>query len=160
MRGGGDYQERGQTCFYGLISRKRFSSCFTAPFVLVLRMEARDRVLLLPFKMKSSSSPVCRYAAVPSHGEPALLPRPPDVPVRCLRSGVHRVRPDDVPLSPPLPAGQERLLQTDGHVWCQLAGGDGLQQVGATVKWSSLKRQLEGFPVPHRLFLLTKGLKI
>lgn len=75
---------------------------------------------------------MCRPAAVPSHGEPPVLPGPPDVPVRPLRPRVHRVRPDDPPLPPPLPAGQERLLQTDGHVWCQLATGDGLQQVGTT----------------------------
>lgn len=71
-------------------------------------------------------------AAVPSHGEPAVLPRAQDVPVCALRSGVYRVRPDDSALSPPLPAGQEWLLQADGHVWCELAAGDGLQQVSTT----------------------------
>lgn len=71
-----------------------------------------------------------RPAAVPSHGEPTVLSGSADVPVRALRPGVHRVRADDPALPPPLSAGQERLLQTNGHVWCQLAAGDGLQQVG------------------------------
>lgn len=71
-------------------------------------------------------------AAVPSHGEPAVLSGAQDVPVRALRPGVYRVRADDSALPPPLSAGQERLLQTNGHVWCQLAAGDGLRQVGTT----------------------------
>lgn len=69
----------------------------------------------------------CVYvAAVPSHGEPAVLPGAQDVPVRPLRPTVHRVRAHDSALPPPLPTGQERLLQADGHVWRQLARGDGV----------------------------------
>lgn len=71
--------------------------------------------------------------AVPSHGEPAVLSGAQDVPVCTLRPCVYWVWADDFTLPPPLSAGQERLLQTDGHVWCQLAAGDGLQQVGTTV---------------------------
>lgn len=69
-------------------------------------------------------------AALPPHGEPPVLPGPPGLPVRPLRPRVHRVRPDDTALPPPLHAGQERLLQAHGNVWRQLAAGDGLRQVG------------------------------
>lgn len=88
------------------------------------------------FTDTSNSPSVSLPAAVPSHGEPAMLSGAQDVPVCTLRPRVHRVRPDDSAMSPPLPAGQERLLQTDGYVWCQLATGDGLQQVGtAAIIW-------------------------
>ena len=92
----------------------------------------------------SSSSSLSLCVALPSHGEPAVLSGPQDVPVRPLRPGVHRVRPHDATLPPPLSAGKERLLQTDGNVWCQLAGGDGLQQVGTTA--------VLGFPSLDLLF--------
>lgn len=62
-----------------------------------------------------------------------MFPRAEDVPVLPLRPGVQRVRKDNSALPPPVSAGQERLLQTHGHVWCQLARGDGLQQVVKTL---------------------------